>query len=723
MRTVRLVLSCLCLILASTAALAHSNRVPVANQPLVPVTAASFAQHGARVFKATGRRQAATMSGLNFGPAVTYNSGGYRATSAAVADVNSDGKPDLLVANYCTSYQCQDSQGVVGVLLGNEDGTFQAAVVYNSGDAGAESVAVADVNGDGKPDLLVANSNDLVEGTVGVLLGSGDGTFQAAVIYNSGGLGAFSVAVADVNGDGKPDLLVANMVQNTVGVLLGNGDGTFQTAVSYGSGGAYPASVAVADVNGDGKPDLVVANLCASGDNLCGNQTNGVVGVLLGNGDGTFQTVVAYGLGETNAQSIAVADVNGDAKPDLVVAIEDNGTAAGVGVLLGNGDGTFQGAVTYGSGGDAYRVAVADVNGDGKPDLVVANVDQSTVGVSLGNGDGTFQSAVTYGAGGYYATSAAVADVNGDGKPDLVVANQCVSSRCANGGTVGVLINLSTAATTTSLFSSPNPSSFDQSVTFAATVTPQKGFYKGILTGTVSFFDGTTNVGDSTLNGSGVATLPISALAVGTHSVTAAYKGDTNFALSVSTVLYQVVQDFSITLSSSSTATVSPGETAGYALNVVPEGGFNQTVMLSCSRAPAQSICSVSPSSALLNGSAPAPVTVTVITAGTSAHFAKPADFPPVGGRLALSLSFCSLPGLVMFGSFAARLRNRRRLICGLLLVCLFSLAITWLGCGGGGSSGSGGTMQGTYNLTVTGSFTSGTVVLKHAVPLTLVVQ
>ena len=136
--------------------------------------------------------------------------------------------------------------------------SFATAVVYDSGGSGADSVAVADVNGDGKPDLLVANEGNGSTGSVSVLLGNGDGTFQPAVTYGSGAKVAASVAVADVNGDGKPDLLVANGGNGTgsVGVLLGNGDGTFQKAVNYGTGVADGSSwVAVADVNGDGKPD------------------------------------------------------------------------------------------------------------------------------------------------------------------------------------------------------------------------------------------------------------------------------------------------------------------------------------------------------------------------------------------------------------------------------------------------------------------------------------
>jgi len=138
--------------------------------------------------------------------------------------------------------------------------------------------------------------------------------------------------------------------EGVVSVLLGNGDGTFQTAVNYGTVGAYAQSVAVADVNGDGKPDLLVANRCA--DNGCANQ-NGSVAVLLGNGDGAFQTAVTYDSGGLGAYPVAVADVNGDGKLDLVVANVHNssGNIGSVGVLLGNGDGTFQTAVTYRSGG------------------------------------------------------------------------------------------------------------------------------------------------------------------------------------------------------------------------------------------------------------------------------------------------------------------------------------------------------------------------------------
>jgi large repetitive protein len=172
-------------------------------------------------------------------------------------------------------------------------------------------------------------------------LGTGASMFLPPVTYSSGGSQPFSIALADVNGDGKHDIVVANYQSGTVGLLLGNGDGTFRPAVIDAAGTA-PSGVAVADVNGDGRPDIVVANACQS----AGNCTYGAISLLLGNGDGTFQPATSYNSGSGQPNQVALADLNGDGKLDVVVSIwdgsEDEFGFSAVGVFLVNADGTFQ---------------------------------------------------------------------------------------------------------------------------------------------------------------------------------------------------------------------------------------------------------------------------------------------------------------------------------------------------------------------------------------------
>jgi hypothetical protein len=190
-----------------------------------------------------------------------------------------------------------------------------------------------------------------------------------------------------------------------------------------------------------------------------------------------------------------------------------------------------------------------------------------------------------------------------------------------------------------------------------------------------------------------------------------------------------VGQDFKVAPSGSTTATVAPGQTANYAIAVTPGGGFDQTVTLSCSGAPAQSACSLSSSSVALNGSTPASVTVTVTTAGSTASLAHPAGFPPASGTLAVWLAFCGLSGLALLRSDGRSRKRHGRLLYGLAFLCLISLGIALSSCGGGSTSGSGSgnsasaTPPGSYDLTVTGTFTSGSTTLTHATKLTLVVQ
>jgi hypothetical protein len=273
---------------------------------------------------------------------------------------------DLVVVNH-GDFSTTSS---VNILLGNGNGTFRSGASYTVGqNSDAESVAVGDFRGIGKLDLAVA---DYRSGTVNVLLGNGDGTFQPGVTY-SAGTNPLSVAVGDFNSDGRPDLVVANRFSGTVSVLLGNGNGTFQSPVSFNAG-TEPFALAVSRFRGNSSPqDIAVVS-----------RSGNTVSVLLGNGNGTFQSPVSYATG-TSPWSVAVADFNRDGNPDLVVAnrggFGDNGT---ISVLLGNGDGTFQSAVNSDSGGQQpFSVATGDFNGDGAPDVVVTNRLSNNVGVLL----------------------------------------------------------------------------------------------------------------------------------------------------------------------------------------------------------------------------------------------------------------------------------------------------------------------------------------------------
>jgi hypothetical protein len=476
---------------------------------------------------------------------VAYQVSGEQADAVAVADLNNDGKNDLVV-----SVGFASATGLA-VLLGNGDGTFLPAVKYSAGAFGLGPVVIADVNGDGKLDIVVANeciasesrcgTPQAANGRVGVLLGNGDGTFQPVVLYDSGGQSTESIAVADVNGDGKSDVVTTNWDSrnngnNRLSVLLGNGDGTFQPAQNYSSGGCgfETFGVAIADVNADHKPDLLVA-IGGGDDSACGD---GQVTVLLGNGDGTFQTPVAYDAGDRLTIWVTVADVNGDGKLDLLAANFCDAlscTQGSVGVLLGNGDGSFQPVVTYPSGGYAAgMIAAADVNHDGKLDMAVANACQGrcangngAVGVLLGNGDGSFQAVQSFDPGPG-ANGIAAVDVNGNGGPDLLVGNAS--------GTVDVLLNNNLPDTTTTLSSSPNPSVFGQTVLLTAQVSAASG----VPTGPVLFTDNTTTLGTVALSG-GSALLSITSLVVGSHSITAAYEGSLTLSESTSAPLTQIV--------------------------------------------------------------------------------------------------------------------------------------------------------------------------------------
>ena len=330
---------------------------------------------------------------LSFFQPPTYSGNG----PLFVADFNGDGKPDILTGD-----------GTMN--LGKGDGTFTAGTLVSGG-----ALAVADFNGDGKPDVLQQGT-----GTLLVLFGKGDGTFQAPISSPSNA-NLLLVSATDLNGDGKADAI--GIFNNALIVYIGKGDGTFAAGVSYNLGGSpgSPIALSLGDFNGDGKTDVVITT----------NESNfaGLENAFRGNGDGTFQSAKTSATIQDPGY-VAVGDFNRDGKLDL--AVSSNPDSCGslgnctVSVLLGNGDGTFQAPASVIAASGA--VVSADVNGDGKLDLVFQG-DPTLAQVYLGNGDGTVSNASNYvltvpsSAYGYPSASAiAVADFNGDGKADVAIA-------------------------------------------------------------------------------------------------------------------------------------------------------------------------------------------------------------------------------------------------------------------------------------------------------------
>jgi len=358
---------------------------------------------------------------------------GINPISVAVGDLNGDGQLDLVTANVGGDpFGNPTPAGTISVLLGSGGGTFSAATPYPTGSVLAFSVAIGDLNGDGKLDLAVANYGDPTSGspagTISIFLGEGGGTFSAATQYSTltGFSGAQSVAIGDLNGDGKLDLAVAD-ASGKVPILLGNGDGTFnvQTPLTF-SGLNNNGSIAIADLNGDGLLDLALTNF---GTSLGGSGAGTTVSVLLGKVGGGFINSGTLSTG-TNPSSVAIGDLNGDGRLDLAVANAGSNT---VSVLLGSVGGGFQAQTPYATGTNPESVAIGDLNGDGRLDLAVANYDSNTVSVLLGSVGGGFQAQTQYPTGTNPA-SVAIRDLNGDGRLDLAVAN-------AGSNNVTVLLN------------------------------------------------------------------------------------------------------------------------------------------------------------------------------------------------------------------------------------------------------------------------------------------
>jgi hypothetical protein len=306
-----------------------------------------------------------------------------------IGDLNGDGIPDLVYMQTFPQFGT-----VLATLMGQGGGAYSAPVTFPGPGGTIANLAGGDFNNDGKLDFAISGA------AIQVFLGNGDGTFQSTAQY--GPQNSPFVAAADVNGDGKLDLVTADGTAKTVSVLLGNGDGTFGFATSFPVGNSAN-SLVVGDFNKDGQPDLAVA-------------TGSSVAVLLGTGNGTFGTAVEYnaGAGGTN---VAAGDLNHDGNLDLVVS---NSSSNYVSVLLGKGDGTFSPPVNITVGSTPTTIALSDFNLDGNQDIAVYNSDWGDIAVLLGNGDGTFQLPQYFRSGLSFSFKAG--DLNGDGSPDIVTS-------------------------------------------------------------------------------------------------------------------------------------------------------------------------------------------------------------------------------------------------------------------------------------------------------------
>lgn len=351
-----------------------------------------------------------TAAGQSFAPTKIEYSTGARPYSIVVVDVNGDGRPDLMTAN-------QDASNASVRLASGAPGGFATTVADFATGSLPRSIAVVDVNADNRPDLITADYNS---NTVSVRLASGAaGSFAATKSDYATGTGPQHVAVVDVNGDGRPDLLTANSGPGNASVRLASGvPGSFATTKTDYAAGAGSMSVAVADVNADGRPDLITAN--SNADQVSVRLASG--------GAGSFAATKTDYATDAGPRSIAVVDVNADGRPDLITA---NFTAGNVSVRLASGQvGEFATARTdYATGAGPQSVAVGDVNTDGRPDLITANFTAGNASVRLASGAaGSFAATKVDYVTGSNPCSVAVADVDADGRPDLVTANSGTSN-------------------------------------------------------------------------------------------------------------------------------------------------------------------------------------------------------------------------------------------------------------------------------------------------------
>jgi len=757
----------LLLLLAGKMMLAESNPVPFVNQPLVPSAVAPAGPSFTLTVNGTGFVSGSAVNWNGTALSTTFVSDSQLTATVPASNIATPSTASITVSSPAPG---GGTSNVVWFAVAVPETSAQFAIV-NSNSNGVvpnfQTPIVGDFTGNGKLDFVTNWTIGSDSYIIYTFLGNNNGTFQPLV---SDGSDLEFFAAGDFNGDGILDLVgtTGQILSFSFNILTGNGNGTFS---QFGTGYSFPPdqypeqAVAIGDFNGDGKLDvaLPVTN---------GNATNGGVYVFLGNGDGTFRSPVISNTGSF-LQNIAflggVGDFNRDGKLDLIGI---SGTQ--LAFLQGNGDGTFQAPSTFypvQAGGQNGTIVAADLNGDDKLDLITLQYPPTnTFTVLLGNGDGTFTVQPPYPISGSINGAAAIGDFYANGKLDLVVSSFLVPG---NGdGTFQSPIALPTSAFLNAAGDFNNDGRLDLVVSSesdlegpvyllqnvpVASLSPATSLDLGTqLIGTTSTAKSVmlSNLGTAPLNVSSISiaganpgdfsfhSLCSSTLAVNascqinvTFTPTAAGPRSATLTVSsngvgspTSVTLIGAAQDFSLT-ATYSTVSVSPGGTAVYALNITPVSGFNQPVTLACSGTPAQSTCSVSPSSITLNGSSASTATVTVTTTGSAVGMTQPFGGLPMGPSMFGSwLASWGTLGLVMMVTSVVALRRdlRQQLaVCGFTLLLLLAVGTTMPACGGGSSSHSngGGTPAGSYTLTVTGTFTSSSTTLSHVTKLTLIVQ
>jgi hypothetical protein len=643
--------------------------------------------------------QGATIDNVGSAPCIPYPLNQRSNCSVITGDFNNDGNADLAATS--------DFDNTVIVLLGHGDGTFTPAngspiTVGNF----PQTVRVGDFNNDGFQDLVVANGND---NTVSILLGNGDGTFTPAngSPVAVGGF-PFFLAVADFNGDGSADVAVTNADDSTVSVLLGNGDGTFSQAPGSPIAGFNynPVQIVAADFNGDGKPDLAVANYTAVDQTPPKDQQKSNVVVMLGKGDGTFipapGSPITVGLQATN---VLAADFNQDGKTDLAVInqgdIADTPTQTLM-VLLGDGTGAF---APLGSpiqlGLSPSDIAAADFNGDGAIDLSIPNVAGYNTTILLNQFTQTATANVSNitvaGTGTHYVD--AVYEGNTSFAPST-------SSTVPLQGSI--------IATALTLTANPTEQMITMPVTFTAQLssTSNEPFYVN-PTGTVTFYDQSvgTQIGTAPMGANGQAVLTLTNIGPGVHSITASYAGDPSFLPSGSNAVSVKIDELRLLRVGDNNTTVLPGTTVAYTIQVQPQvaTAFLYSVGFSASGLPAGAVATFSPAT-LPAGGQMTNITMTVKTAATALNEPQPSPFGRVPFTLALLLP--------LLGTKAVRRRLRQ--IPPSLGVALFAALTLAAVLGLSGCSGAGlfAAKKVPYSITVTA--TEGTVQRTVEVPLAI---